>query len=41
MQFADNAGPDQPVHSRPLTESVDTVEYVDEQRMYRSDCTFT
>ena len=48
MLFADNAGPDQPAHLLtqadlglrcPLTESMDTVVYVDEQRMIRSDCT--
>ena len=36
MQFLDNAGPDQPVH--PLTESMDTIVYVNEQRILRSDC---
>ena len=35
MYFADNAGPD---HC-PRTESVDTVVYVDEQKMSRVDCT--
>ena len=45
IQFVDNAGPDQPAHQAdlglhcPLTESMDTVVYVDEQRMSRSDCT--
>ena len=38
MQFEDNAGPDQGLR-RPLTESVDTVVHVDEQRLLRSDCT--
>ena len=36
MQFA-NTGSDQPAHL--LTESVDTVVYVHEQRILRSDCT--
>ena len=35
-QFAGNEGPDQP--ARMLTESMDTVVHVDEQRMSRSDC---
>ena len=44
MLFADNAGPDQPAHTDlglrcPLTESMATVVYVDEQKMPRSDCT--
>ena len=47
MQFADNAGPDQSAHKRrlicafvfPLTDSVDTVVYIDEQNMPRLDCT--
>ena len=46
MQFADNAGPDQPSfmqadkdHCWALTESKDAVVYVDQQRMSRSDCT--
>ena len=38
MQFADKAGPDLGLHC-PLTESVDTVVYVDKQRMSRSNCT--
>ena len=43
MQFADNAGPDLPDQDFrcPLPESMDTVAYVDEQRMSRSDCTDT
>ena len=38
MKFADNEGPDQPAHKAdqglhgPLTESMDTVVYADEQR---------
>ena len=42
MQFADNVGPGQPAYLGlccPLTESMDTVIYVYEQRMSRSDCT--
>ena len=42
MHFTDNAGPDQPAHKRRLirafvvlTESVDIVVYVNEQRMPR------
>ena len=46
LQFADNAGPDQlhiciadqGLHC-PHTESMDTVVYVEEERMSRSDCT--
>ena len=41
MQFADNAGPDQPARMQALinlTESMDTVVYFDEQRMLRSEC---
>ena len=43
MQFADNAGPDQPAHLCRLiwtfiVRLVDTVVYVDEQRMARLDC---
>ena len=34
MQFADKTGP----ACCPLTESMDTVVYVDEQRMLRSVC---
>ena len=34
MPFADNTGPD------PLTESMDTVVYVNKQRMLKSDCTY-
>ena len=40
MQFVDNAGPDQVdqgLHC-PLTQSMDGVVYVNEQRMLRSDC---
>ena len=37
MQLADNAGPNQGLRC-PLTESVDTVVYVDEQKMLRLDC---
>ena len=37
MQFADSAGPDQGLRC-PLTELMDTVVYVDEQGMLRSDC---
>ena len=37
MQFTDNAGPDL---GCSLTESMDTVVFVDEQRMPRSDCMF-
>ena len=42
MQFADYAGPDQPgliqgLHCL-LAESVDTVVYLNEQRMLRSNC---
>ena len=46
MKFAVNAGPDQPMHAQvalvlhcPLTESVDTIVYVDEQKMPRVVCT--
>ena len=42
MQFADNAGPDQPVHKGlrcPLTDSIDTVVYIDGHRMFRLGCT--
>ena len=46
MQFAVNTGPDQPVHSHnlvcafcPLTKSMDTVLYVEEQKKSRSDST--
>ena len=40
MQFADNADPDQPAGMRcPLTESLDTIVYVNEQRMSRPDWT--
>ena len=39
MQFADNAGIDQPAHLRcSPTESMNIVVHVDEQRMHRSDC---
>ena len=39
MQFADNTDPDQPRYLHyPLTESMDTVEYVAEDKMLRSDC---
>ena len=38
MQYADNAQADQGLLC-PLTESIDTVGYVDEQRMSRLDCT--
>ena len=38
MQFADNAGPDQPDQVQcPLAESMDNVVYVDGQKMFRSD----
>ena len=46
FEFADNAGPDKPAHQRrlisgcPLTESVDTIVYVDEQKMPRLYCTY-
>ena len=44
MQFADNAGPDQPAHNAQadlglpclLTESMDTIVYVEKQRICRS-----
>ena len=36
MQFSDSASPDQPLHF-PLIESMNTVVYVDEQRMLISD----
>ena len=46
MQFAGNAGSDQPAHLRKLIrafvvslQSTDTVEQVDEQRKLKSDCT--
>ena len=46
MQFADNASPDHPVQSHRLIgvfvarfQTVDTVAYVDQQIMSRSDCT--
>ena len=46
MQFADSAGPDPCAFVQtdqglycPLTESLNIVVYVDEQRMSRSDCT--
>ena len=43
MQFADNSGPDLRCADLglrcPLTESIDTVVYVDEQKMPASDCT--
>ena len=46
MQFTDNAGPDQPAHTQadlglrfPDWRIKDTIVYVDEQRMLRSDCT--
>ena len=43
MQFAGNAGPDQPDQADlglrfPLRESVNTVVYVDEERTPGSDC---
>ena len=38
MQFVGNTAPDQCLRC-PLTQSLDTVVYVDEQRMTRSDCT--
>ena len=41
LQFADNTGPDQPAHKClhcQHTELVDTVVYVDRQRLLRSDC---
>ena len=37
MLFADNAGPDLGMRC-PVTESMDTVVYVDKQKMLRSDC---
>ena len=37
--FSDNAGPDQPALRCPLPESMDTVVYIDGQRMSGSDCT--
>ena len=43
MQFADNAGPDQPAHVHRLIWAlivwVDTVVNVDEQKIPRLDCT--
>ena len=42
IKFADIARPDQPADQdlcSRLTKSVDTVVYVDEQRMLRSNCT--
>ena len=42
MQFADNTGTDAQADQClccPLTESVDTVVYVDQLMMLRSDCT--
>ena len=38
MHFANNAGPDQGLRC-PLTESMDFVINLDDQRMPRSDCT--
>ena len=44
MPFAENEGLDQPAQADrglccSLTESVDTVRYIDEQKMPRTDCT--